>query len=268
MNAPEICIVGVDSSNKNMIVWNKPVSTGIDSFYIYRETNISNLYQKVGVISYDSMSVFIDNNSYPNVQSNKYQISIKDNCGLESDTSVAHKTMLLSINQGMGNTWNLIWEAYEGFTVSTYNVYRGSTPNNLQLIGTSSGSNTHYNDVTAPSGYLYYQVEVVSPNFCNPSKSYNSSRSNIATNNPNGINESNNALNLFSIYPNPATDKLEISVSQKSEIKILNAEGQILKSIKANDDPASIDISGFASGVYFVKVKTEKEIAVKKFVKE
>jgi len=278
MNAPEICIVGVDSSNKNRIVWNKPLSAAIDSFYIYRETNITNHYQKIGVVSYDSLSVFVDNNSDPNVQSNKYKISIKDKCGLESDTSATHKTMLLSINQGMGNTWNLIWEAYEGFTVSTYNVYRGSTPNNLQLIGTSSGSNTHYNDLTAPSGYLYYQVEVVSPNSCNPAKSYNSSRSNIASNNPNGIANTSIRSNLFSIYPNPANNEIEISVPQKSftsaiSIEILNTTGQVLKSMNINNNHAKIDISGFASGMYFIKVipiaiGTDAGIAVKKFVKE
>ena len=278
MNAPEICIVGVDSSNKNRIVWNKPLSAAIDSFYIYRETNITNHYQKIGVVSYDSLSVFVDNNSDPNVQSNKYKISIKDKCGLESDTSATHKTMLLSINQGMGNTWNLIWEAYEGFTVSTYNVYRGSTPNNLQLIGTSSGSNTHYNDLTAPSGYLYYQVEVVSPNSCNPAKSYNSSRSNIASNNPNGIANTSIRSNLFSIYPNPANNEIEISVPQKSftsaiSIEILNTTGQVLKSMNINNNHVKVDISGFASGMYFIKVipiaiGTDAGIAVKKFVKE
>jgi hypothetical protein len=30
----------------------------------------------------------------------------------------------------------------------------------------------------------------------------------------------------------------------------------------------NIDISAFAKGVYFVKLKTEKGVAVKKFVKE
>jgi len=31
---------------------------------------------------------------------------------------------------------------------------------------------------------------------------------------------------------------------------------------------ATLDISGFARGMYFIKVKTEKGVAVKKFVKE
>jgi photosystem II stability/assembly factor-like uncharacterized protein len=267
MNAPEICIVTVDSTNKNIVVWNKPVSAAIDSFYIYRETNITGIYNTIASISYDSLSVFVDTTSFPDVQSNKYQISVKDDCGLESAKSAAHKTMHLTINQGMGTTWNLIWEEYEGFTVSTYNIYRGTDANNLVQIGTSPGTNTTYSDLNAPAGYLYYQVELTSPNFCNPTKSFNSSRSNIATNNPNGINELSNASD-FIIYPNPANDKIEISVSQKSEIEILNAEGQVLKSINVNDIHTSIDISEFAKGVYFVKAQTSKGVEVKKFVKE
>ena len=50
MNSPSICMVGVDSANKNLIIWAKPVSTSIDSFYIYKETHVTNEYQKIGKI--------------------------------------------------------------------------------------------------------------------------------------------------------------------------------------------------------------------------
>ncbi len=273
MNATEICIVGVDSTNKNRIVWNKPISSAIDSFYIYRETNITNIYQKTGAVSYDSLSVFVDVNSFPDVQSNKYKISVKDDCGLESNLSTAHKTMHLAINQGMGSTWNLIWDPYEGFTVSTYNVYRGTTSNNLQLLGTSSGSNTQYSDLTAPSGDLYYQVEVVSPNSCTPSRSYNSSRSNIASNSPNGIHEIMNEAELFSIYPNPASSKIMITnngkMSDETYLSICNIRGeQIMDEKFQNKNRMELDISLLSNGIYFVKMRTEKKVAVKKFIKQ
>ncbi|MFH0867106.1 MAG: YCF48-related protein, partial [Bacteroidota bacterium] len=101
MNAPEICIVSVDSTNKNLVVWNKTVSSAIDTFYIFRETTTNN-YVRIGAVPYDSMSVFVDSTSQPDVQSNKYKISIFDDCGLESAKSAYHKTMHLAINQGMG----------------------------------------------------------------------------------------------------------------------------------------------------------------------
>lgn len=42
--------------------------------------------------------------------------------------------MHLTINQGMGNTWNLIWQPYQGFVVSSYNIYRGTTPNYINDV--------------------------------------------------------------------------------------------------------------------------------------
>jgi hypothetical protein len=70
------------------------------------------------------------------------------------------------------------------------------------------------------------------------------------------------------IFPNPASNHLEIETSQKAEIEIQNIEEQVLRSMNINDNHTTIDISGFAKGMYFVKANTEKGITVKKFVKE
>lgn len=82
-----------------------------------------------------------------------------------------------------------------------------------------------------------------------------------------GINE-NSISNAVDIYPNPATDVLYIDVLQNSELEILNIEGQILRNLIINSDHATLDVSGFAEGLYFVKVKNERGFCVKKFVKE
>jgi|AntAceMinimDraft_16_1070373.scaffolds.fasta_scaffold04606_3 photosystem II stability/assembly factor-like uncharacterized protein len=258
MNAPEICIVGVDSTNKNMVVWNKPFSLAIDSFHIYRETNITDVYERIGVVPYDSMSIFVDALSQPDVQSNKYKISILDDCGIESAQSDFHKTMHLSINQGIGNTWNLIWEPYEGFTVSTYNIYRGTDADNMVLIGSSPGGNTQYSDVSAPSGYVYYQVEVMSPNLCDPSKSYNSSLSNIATNNPNAINDSYaNETNIY-IYPNPASDAITLNINNANNgdwiLNIYNVMSLLIKTEVLKPNQHELDISNLYNGIYILEI--------------
>ena len=70
------------------------------------------------------------------------------------------------------------------------------------------------------------------------------------------------------IYPNPATDNLIIETPQKATIEILNIQGQLIKTIAASGNKTSVDVSAFPSGVYVVEIKTEKGIAVKKFVKE
>ncbi|MFH0867173.1 MAG: T9SS type A sorting domain-containing protein, partial [Bacteroidota bacterium] len=89
------------------------------------------------------------------------------------------------------------------------------------------------------------------------------------------IEDYNSDQNDVSIYPNPANDYIIIAVPQKSNIEILNIQGQLLKSLVTTEDKTTIDISGLTSGMYFIKVTTEKAvptgrqgIAVKKFIKE
>jgi hypothetical protein len=70
------------------------------------------------------------------------------------------------------------------------------------------------------------------------------------------------------IYPNPSTTKLFIETPIVSYIEVINIEGQIIKSIFATEENTCIDISKFASGIYFVKMKTDNGVVVKKFVKK
>lgn len=266
----EICMVSI-RDNKNLVLWDKPISNIIDTFNIWRETDITGVYENIGSISYADSSLFVDVNSNPFVQSNKYKISIKDLCALESDKSLtAHKTMHLSINQGTGSTWNLIWESYEGFTVSTYKIYRGTHPDSLGLIGTTSGSASQYSDNTAPTGNIYYQLQVVSPNSCNPSKSYNISYSNIASNNPAfGIIETNSHKNLH-VYPNPVSDELVIEIIGNNRcinIEILNDIGQSVYKDKVKDKIV-IQTANFKPGIYVIKFEEGNTVGFKKIIKK
>lgn len=71
--------------------------------------------------------------------------------------------------------------------------------------------------------------------------------------------------NLFTVYPNPATTVLNIvSDSKINTIEISNNLGQtVLKS----QNPDSIDISGLAAGVYFIKAVAAKGYSTQKFIK-
>ena len=84
---------------------------------------------------------------------------------------------------------------------------------------------------------------------------------------PVGINEStNNNLNIY-VFPNPATDRLNIESKQQSSIEVFNVEGQIIKSFVADNTHSIIDISSFEKGIYFVKVITENGTDIRRFVK-
>jgi hypothetical protein len=86
-----------------------------------------------------------------------------------------------------------------------------------------------------------------------------------------GISE--NALdNALSLYPNPATNEVYISLSDKTfsnfDITIANSLGQILerKTNVDNATRATINVSNYSSGIYFVTIKAGENISTKKLL--
>lgn len=276
MDKPVIGIVGIVNS-KNRIAWNKPVSQGVASYLIYKETVVSDVYDKIGTVPYDSLSVFVDVNSAPDVKSNKYKISILDKGGMESVASDAHKTMHLSINKGQNGTWNLIWEPYEGFKPLTYNIYRGTSATNLNFLDATSASSTQYTDLEAPASNVYYQLEVISPNLVSPTKAtsilragnsiaatYNSSRSNVVAGIVNGLEKQTTAIRM---YPNPVKDVLNIEMESGSTFEILNLTGQVVFRGDLSKS-TRVDASQYKAGLYVVKIKVVQGYEFRKIIKE
>jgi len=83
-----------------------------------------------------------------------------------------------------------------------------------------------------------------------------------------GINEVQGIENNISVFPNPASDNVTIETPQFSTIQISNIQGQLIKTITTTSTKTNVDVSEFPNGVYIVEVKTEKGVAVRKFVKE
>jgi len=83
-----------------------------------------------------------------------------------------------------------------------------------------------------------------------------------------GIDKADKEMNSLTIFPNPAKQNLTIRTSQLSGIEIINLQGQIIKRINTIDKQTTIDISDFATGMYFIKVTTNKETTISKFIKE
>ncbi len=274
--APEICMVTVDTAtNHNMIIWNKPVTTGINFYMIFRETNVTGVYNMIGTQPYSSFSTFIDVNSNASQQPYRYKLAINDNCGFTSLQSNYHQTLHLTISAGMGGAWNLNWNNYEGFAFSTYNIYRGTNNGNMVIINSVANNVNSYTDLTPPGGTVVYMVEAVRPTPCNPTAKqlgFNESTiSNIANSGNIGIDEGN-SNEFIQIYPNPASGNITITLSHagllNAEVEILNSLGQVLFRDIQSATTQMIDISGFAQGVYLVRLKGNDKTGVIKFVKE
>lgn len=273
---PDICLVSVDGvTGHNMIIWNEPATNAIDHFNIYGEGNQANVFNLLGSVNYSSLSIFTDNTANPMQQAYRYKISAVDTCGAETALSNYHKSIHLTINQGMGNTFNLIWSYYEGFTFSSYNIYRGTSPTNMTLLTTIASTLNSYTDLTPPVGNVYYQIEAVNPNPCTPSKtSYYSTRSNIATNDQGIITGINPTIynNSFEIYPNPAKETITIEFNvypnDNSFVEIFSIDSKLIQRFPILRKTTEINISSLHSGVYIIKISGNDGIGIKKLIVE
>lgn len=275
--ATPICMVSVDSTtNHNVIVWDKPVSELIDKFIVYKESDEADIYQAVGVLNYADLAVFTDTNSNPNMKSYRYKLGFEDAAGHIFPAGDLHQTIHLSINQGIGSSWNLIWTNYIGFDVATYNIYRRTDAGGYSLIANISASFNSYTDLQAPVGNVYYIVEVVNPAGCTPlnrDADYGRSYSNVATNNVLGVNDPSNDM-MISVYPNPANERLNITTGEALKgnirIEISDLLGKMvyaneISGMRANSSHI-INTTSFKDGLYVLKISSETGSISKKIV--
>ena len=183
----EVCVVTVDStSTKNVIVWEKPIANGISHFNVYRD--VVGTYTYVDSIPYDSLSQYEDvtGGVNPQVTQYRYKISVVDSCGNESDLSAFHQTIHLNAPNLVGNTADLVWQAYGGFTSNFYyRILRDSTgTNDWEVVDSVSLTTLVYTDIAVPNtSNISYLVQIATPNTCTATKAqdHNSTRSNRAS---------------------------------------------------------------------------------------
>jgi fibronectin type 3 domain-containing protein len=267
----ELNMVTVDNNNNNVVVWNK--DEVVNHYNIYREGVVMGQFDLISTVPFDSVSMFIDTNSNPMVKSYMYKISTTDTCFNESALSPFHKTMHLTIGQGMGNKWNLNWTPYEGTSYTTYNIYRGiNTLDSLKYLTTISASNTSYTDVNVPSGYVYYQVEILKDTtISNKTGGINSIRSNYATNNTNSINEVLSKNISIKLFPNPTSNKAVLKIeglSNDADVIVYDLLGRVIKKYKFNSEKGilEIDVNEFVKGVYSVSLQNNNIHVSKKLI--
>lgn len=74
----------------------------------------------------------------------------------------------------------------------------------------------------------------------------------------------NSILKDLQVYPNPTSGEIFINTSEFETLELLNSEGKILLTSLNK----YLDLSDFASGLYFIKISTKKNIVVRKVVKQ
>ena len=272
--APEICIIGIDEqTGKYRITWEKSAYGSAKLFRIYRESNQADVYLEIGTVDTSKISYFVDSSSVPNVLSHRYKISYTDSCGNESELSGYHQTMHLVANIGTNGAVNLIWSEYKGIPFPAYTIYRGNHPDSMSLLIQVPSTVTSFTDIDPPLGNVYYQIGMSNPAGCDPVKKsdsdYSSSRSNMEQVKVTGIQELNEN-NLFSIYPNPVVEVLQIryrnAVSSPVQFIIYNSLGAIALEGFIRVESTSVDVSSLSQGMYILQLSTDTEASSARFL--
>lgn len=80
--------------------------------------------------------------------------------------------------------------------------------------------------------------------------------------------ESNKSVNI-SVYPNPSNGILNIKAEKNiQKVEVFNAMGQLVNSLKANANNATLDLSDLPNGLYTVNAVVDGSNNISKFIKE
>jgi len=278
VNDIDFCIVTVDSATgKSLLVWEQSTNPSTASYNIYKK-NTSSVWTVIANIPRTNFSTFVDNSSNPAVASDWYNLSVVDSCGFQTPWSggIAINTIHLSISAGIPPAWNLSWNWTQGFPITKYRIWRGTTTSIPILIDSVSNSVYAYTDLTPPSNVSKYIIEAISTANCNPtfkyqntSSAYSSSFSNIVNTNPNGINEIDN-IGSISISPNPFSGHTILQTDNLLHNATLTADncfGQTVLQIKnINGHTITLFSDNLASGLYFLRLTEHNKIFTDKLI--
>ncbi len=182
--------------------------------------------------------------------------------------NIARSPLVINVIQVCEDSATFEWSDIDG--ADSYDLYMLGEKY-MEVVGTSS-TNSITVPITNPDDPMWFAVSAK-----NDTEGWEGER-NRAKFYAGGIldcligvseNEFDDALSL---YPNPATSEVYINLSDKTysnfDITIANSLGQVLQN-KTNIDNtsiATINVSNYASGIYFVTIKAGESIATKKLV--
>ncbi len=283
-----ICLVTVDTlSNENIVVWEKPVSTFIAGFNIYRESSQQGTYQKIAYSPYSNVSTYYDPIAQPDIKWARYRISMVDVCGTEGPMSPDHKTMHLSIQSVSASSIDMIWDAYEGYSFSYYRIFRkDSIGASWHFIDSVAAPKHTYSDTTLTytGDSVSYHIDVDAPNDCNATiiKNPNAMATSVKSSKSNGsdriaspnsaVHENDNSKNIL-VYPNPSHGLFTIKDLQHNlqtaTVKVYNVLGEGIYQLPNQPvNQLTIDLRGNAKGVYHLQLISGNSVINKKIIVE
>jgi hypothetical protein len=152
--------------------------------------------------------------------------------------------------------WYLQW-GLEGFEIN-------GLGSNVDYIIYSDNPEFEITNLLPDTSYdVYIQSK------CNESANSSWSSNPFQFTTSNTLSLSENVLEGFKFYPNPAKNMVELSaLNNIQKITIYSVLGKEIKSIKPDANRYMLDLSDSSSGIYFIKVQIAEKIGVYKIIKD
>ena len=148
--------------------------------------------------------------------------------------------------------------------LSHYNVYRGTSATNMEVIGEATTKT--YVDENVAEGTYYYAMTAVyeeAGETCesDPANAYGSDETYVVVE-VTAIDE--NGVEGMMVYPNPTKDNVTIMAEGIERITVTNALGQVMLDQVVNSDNEVLNMSQYEAGVYMVRIVTANGVAVER----
>lgn len=260
-NGLDVEMVSTNVDGQNEIYWGEKKWDHIDSIFIYsRNAGSNDPYTKLGSKEFDDPEMHFTDERPVEAQINAmYLLRILDMCGNITEPNfepTPAKPVTLAVS-GINNDGNLLqWSAYQGRQVSEYEVIRGTSPAQGDVIFSTPLEQNYY-DTPAPGDTAYYWIRT---SFAEPMQypELNYSYSNIikivlTT----GMKHDEASADQFNIYPNPAGEFLFIDAGNSvpadgHRLIITDMRGSTIYESPLRSEILRIDISKLAKSAFSI----------------
>jgi hypothetical protein len=189
----------------------------------------------------------------------------RNNCPFKFSNGVSNDQLALEASTDCGATWTSLWSK-SGATLATDTARTGSyTPNSAKWVSDSVTIN-----VTAPNTTYYFRFAAKS----DYGNNLYLDNINIYSYTVSGI-EDEKALAAVRVFPNPATDNVNIAFTNLNsgnvKVSVINALGEVVSVLKeetmnAGEHQINWNVANAANGIYTVKIESNGNNVTRKVV--
>ena len=150
--------------------------------------------------------------------------------------------------------------SYDGEPQS-FKVYRSEDGINYEVVATVDKTSHEYLDLVDAGDY-YYQVTAYR-SYCESTPAWVDDMTDYVHVEVTSVSE--NGEEGLSVYPNPANALMSVEAEGLQQVILCNVMGQVVKTMRCEEDGVIINTSDLVSGIYTITVKTAQGTMTKRF---